>query len=173
MIEEVNYFRKRFLGGFNREDVVKYINKLAKERKDLREAKEAADEETRAIAAEIEPLRKEIEEVREKSELSMIEKNTEIQGLADEIAVLRLELDEAKRTGDEHREAQEKAEQAVRNLTGTVSTLQSELDEARREAEEGRRRIEEADAKMASYEAIKQTLADIGSKFESLRTTLA
>lgn len=60
MTGEVEYFRKRFVGGFNREDVVKYISKLAQERNDWRAAKEKADLDMQALGDRIAALENEI-----------------------------------------------------------------------------------------------------------------
>ena len=64
MTGESNFFRKRFFGGFNKEDVVDYIAELAQERNDLAKAKEKAEKEIQALAHEVESLRLETEEAR-------------------------------------------------------------------------------------------------------------
>jgi len=202
MIDEISYFRKRFLGGFNREDVIGHITKLSQERNILREAKEAADEETRAIAAEIEPLRREIAEVRKAGKLALEDKDKDLLAMAEEIASLRLEIDESNRVGGEHREAKEMAEQVIKSLgelnetlrgelqsatreaeegrvyhaelldsRARAALLESELEVASREAEEGRRHKAESEARGASLEAVKNSLADIGLAFDSLRSS--
>jgi len=216
MTEDISYFRKRFLGGFNREDVIKYIKKLAQERNELREAKEAADEEARAISREVSPLREGIEEVRREAQLVIDEKDIVMQALADEVTSLRHELNAEKRAGDEYREVNEQTEQEKQNLAGIIEkmrdelqaekidaeegrsfkaeliearirieTLNGELEEARRdidslgcELEEARRDVEDglryradAEARIASFEAVKQTLVDIGSALDSLRSS--
>ena len=62
MTGEINYFRKQLFGGFNRDDVVKYIAKLAKERNELEVAKVKAENDARAIAHEAAALRLETEQ---------------------------------------------------------------------------------------------------------------
>ena len=57
MAGEVNFFRKRFFGGFNREDVVGYIAKLSQERNALEAAKVKAENEVLTLKREIEELR--------------------------------------------------------------------------------------------------------------------
>ena len=64
MAGEIEFFRKRFVGGFNREDVVNYISKLAQERNDWREAKEKADQDAHALTDEIARLILELEKAR-------------------------------------------------------------------------------------------------------------
>jgi len=169
MAEEISYFRKRFLGGFNREDVIRYITKLTKERNGLRDAKEAADEEARAIADEIEPLRKEIAEVRGETELAIGERDRVILEMTDEVAALKFELEGAKRAGDENREAKERAQQESRNKDDEIAALGGELEAARQEAAEGRRHKAEAQASKAALETVEKTIADIGSAYENLR----
>ena len=61
MTGEIEFFRKRFVGGFNRQDVINYISKLAKERNDYRVAKEKAEQEAQELADENARLRTEIE----------------------------------------------------------------------------------------------------------------
>lgn len=64
MAGEISYFRKRFLGGFNREDVIDYIEKLAQERNKLQAEKTAAEQRLMQLSGELETLRREIEEAR-------------------------------------------------------------------------------------------------------------
>jgi len=56
---EKEFFRKRFFGGFNRNDVIKYIAKIAEERNAAIAAKEKAEKELRELTVEVEKLRKE------------------------------------------------------------------------------------------------------------------
>ena len=65
MAGEINYFRKRFFGGFNREDVVEYIAKLARERNEFSAAKDKAVQDARVLAGEVATLRNELEETRQ------------------------------------------------------------------------------------------------------------
>ena len=62
MAGEINSFRSRFFGGFNRGDVVEYISRLSKERNEMEAAKTKAEDEVRALALEIRTLRSETEE---------------------------------------------------------------------------------------------------------------
>jgi chromosome segregation ATPase len=64
MLGEISFFRKRFLGGFNRQDVVDYISKLAKERNEFRDAKDKAVQDARALASEVASLRQELDTAR-------------------------------------------------------------------------------------------------------------
>ena len=67
MSGELSYFRKRFFGGFNRQDVVDYVAKLAKERNELRIAKDKAIEDTQSLNDEIATLRLELDEARQEA----------------------------------------------------------------------------------------------------------
>ena len=60
---DVNYFRNRFMGGFNKKDVINYITMMAKERNELTEAKNKAVSDARSLAAEVASLRRELEEM--------------------------------------------------------------------------------------------------------------
>lgn len=54
---EISYFRKRFFGGFNRRDVIDYIEKLAQERNRLLAAKDRAESEASELNEENKVLR--------------------------------------------------------------------------------------------------------------------
>ena len=58
---EICFFRKRFFGGFNREDVISYIATISQERNELMAAKEKAEEELRELIREVATLRFETE----------------------------------------------------------------------------------------------------------------
>ena len=64
MTGEIDYFRKQFFGGFNQQDVIDYIAKLARERNDIAEARENAANEIQKMAGEIAALRFEIDEAK-------------------------------------------------------------------------------------------------------------
>ena len=53
---EKEFFRKRFFGGFNRDDVIKYIAKIAQERNEAITAKEKAEKEAKTLAEQPQPL---------------------------------------------------------------------------------------------------------------------
>jgi len=59
MVGEKVFFRKRFFGGFNRDDVIKYIAKIAEERNEAVVAKEKAEKDAQILAAELKKLREE------------------------------------------------------------------------------------------------------------------
>jgi len=57
MMGEKEFFRKRFFGGFNREDVIKYIAKIADERNTAIAEKEKAENELISLKEELNKLR--------------------------------------------------------------------------------------------------------------------
>jgi len=57
---EKEFFRKRFFGGFNRDDVINYIARLAEERNEALAAKEKAEKKARALAIDLKKLREEL-----------------------------------------------------------------------------------------------------------------
>jgi len=59
---EIKFFRKRFIGGFNRQDVIDYIANLAQERDRNLALKEKADQEAKDLEATIESLKRERDE---------------------------------------------------------------------------------------------------------------
>jgi len=57
---EREFFRKKVFGGFNREDVVKYIAKIANERNEALAAKVKAEKKAQVLAEEVLKLREKI-----------------------------------------------------------------------------------------------------------------
>lgn len=57
MAGEIGFFRKTFLGGFNKQDVSDYIAKQATEKNDVAKAKDIAEQDAAALAAEATELR--------------------------------------------------------------------------------------------------------------------
>lgn len=57
MAGEIGFFRKTFLGGFNKQDVSEYIAKQANEKNDVTKAKDMAEQDAAALAAEVTELR--------------------------------------------------------------------------------------------------------------------
>jgi len=70
MTGKIHPFRSRFMGGFNRQDVIDYIAKLAEERNAQRAAKDMAEQEARTLADEIERLKQELEKAQRELENS-------------------------------------------------------------------------------------------------------
>lgn len=67
MSGELNYFRKRFFGGFNRQDVVDYITKLSQERNELRAMRDTAVRQVKELADEAASLRLALEEAKQEA----------------------------------------------------------------------------------------------------------
>jgi len=61
---EIKFFRKRFIGGFNRKDVIDYIANVAQERDRNLALKEKAEQETRDLVNTIVALKRERDEAR-------------------------------------------------------------------------------------------------------------
>lgn len=129
MTGEIEFFRKRFVGGFNRQDVVNYISKLAKERNEWYTAKENAEKEAEKAAQNTQSL------------------NNEIAKLNNEIAALRHELERARQEVRESREYKVIALEAAavtfarlgssfESLSGdfdtTIESICTEFDQARK-----------------------------------------
>ena len=102
MTGDIKAFRKRFFGGFNEQDVVDYVSKLAQERNEQEDAKNKAIASARILANEVESLRSELDE-----EKRLLRKDYERKAIVIEAASaafgefeaaftdLRAELDEA------------------------------------------------------------------------------
>jgi len=61
---EIEFFRKRFFGGFNRKDVINYIGKLAQERNENRAALERAEKSAQTMANALDAKSREVDELR-------------------------------------------------------------------------------------------------------------
>ncbi|MCL2151662.1 MAG: hypothetical protein FWH57_01690 [Oscillospiraceae bacterium] len=64
MTGEIKCFRKRFIGGFNRQDVIDYIAVLAKESDTNRALKEKAEQDMKGLVTEIASLKRERDEAK-------------------------------------------------------------------------------------------------------------
>lgn len=64
MTGEIKFFRKRFIGGFNRQDVVEFIADLARERDENLALKEKAQQNLQDLLAEMEALKLERDEAK-------------------------------------------------------------------------------------------------------------
>ena len=64
MTGEIKFFRKRFIGGFNRHDVVDYIADLARERDENLALREKTEQDIQALMAEIDSLKLERDEAK-------------------------------------------------------------------------------------------------------------
>jgi len=60
MTGEIDFFRKRFIGGFDRNDVVDYIAKLSNERNAIAEERDNALQEIKELSTQVESLRQEV-----------------------------------------------------------------------------------------------------------------
>ena len=67
MAGEIEFFRKRFIGGFNQQDVIDYISKLAHERNNYRVAKEKAEQDAQMLTNEIKALQLEIQAAKQEA----------------------------------------------------------------------------------------------------------
>jgi len=59
---EIKFFRKRFIGGFNRQDVIEYVAGLSMERDEYIAAKERAERYAQMLSEEIVALKHELKE---------------------------------------------------------------------------------------------------------------
>ena len=133
MTGEIMFFRKRFFGGFNRKDVVKYIAMLAEERNELAAAKDKAENDAKALAREVAALRLEKDEavrlinedIERKSSVFETAGNTirEFQTVFGELS------EEIKAAAEEVRNELKNAEVTVDKLPEALEQTGSRLDE--------------------------------------------
>lgn len=116
---EVNFFRKKFIGGFNRQDVVEYVTKLAKERNEMSAERDKAlqslralEAESAAVRTELDDLRKSIGDYKVKALLDAAERLSEL-----EEGFNQLQLEVGKATADVRAEL----ESAVTTVSGVPS----------------------------------------------------
>ena len=115
MAGEVEFFRKRFFGGFNRKDVVKYISKLSQERNDWREAKEKADQDIQSLNNHIAVYELEIKKARQEVREALEFKAVGIENAAAAFSQLGIDF-----------------EDLYSDLETTTESICTELDQARR-----------------------------------------
>ena len=175
MTGEVKFFRKRFFGGFNRDDVVKYVSKLAQERNECRTAKDKAETDARAMADEVEPLRLELELAKQEAQVdrdAKAEAERDVDRLNEVVESLRKDLKEAESTIFESRQAVVEEKQKSRKLNSELDSLKKELEVAQREAEEGRlHKAEalEARATIDAHKTAKRHFSEMAPALEGLR----
>ena len=97
---EVYPFRKKLFGGFNQQDVIDYVAKLAEERNAQSAAKEKAQSELQELTAEKEKTSRELREVTAERD----EAKQEARTLAFDINKLNGELEKARQWTKEGRE---------------------------------------------------------------------
>ena len=109
---EKEFFRKRFFGGFNREDVIKYIAKIANERNEALAAQEKAEKELNEARTAQEKAEKELDETRTAKDKA-----------ENELKEVRATQYNAKKELGEALAAQEKAENDAKALTEEVKKM--------------------------------------------------
>jgi len=193
MANETKLFRKRFFGGFNRNDVVQYVSKLAKERNEYKNAVEAAQAEARVAAEEIEPLRLEVQVAKKalaeaheqmknsvESEKQISEEKEkaiqEAKDTASEVERLKQELANEKRLTKEEHSANENAQKELQRLSSDYETLCNEHEAIKREVEvcrklkaealESRIKIEKLEAAKKQFEELQPALDNLRCAFQ-------
>jgi len=194
---EVKFFRKRFFGGFNRDDVVKYVSKLAHERNEHLSAKEAAEAQVKEMTSEVEPLRlmsqtaqqsvDEANELREKAEKMLFETqqakeiaDRELDEMRFERSIaendahkLKMEIKFLKRELDDIRFEMSVAENDAHKQKMEVKFLKQELDKAQQDVQEGfsyKSEALESRLKLERLEQAKKQFDDLRPAIESLRS---
>jgi len=157
MAGEINYFRKRFLGGFNRQDVVEYISKLAKERNESTAAKEKAENEAKKLSGEIVLLKSEIEAAKDK----LVKANTKAEAA-------RLVAEEARREAKAYKN--EALEAAIKTFSGFQEALEK-VNAGIRSTITGL--CDEIESARSAVATVPSVLDDAAGKLEEFRAKLA
>ena len=113
---EKEFFRKRFFGGFNRDDVIKYIAKIADERNDALAAKEKAENESQGL----------IDAVKEKAERELRVLAGEVNRLNSANEDAEKDLKSIAQERNEAIDAKEKAENKAKSLSEELAKLKGE-----------------------------------------------
>ena len=145
MTGEINYFRKRFFGGFNKKDVTDYIVKAAQERNALEAANDIAKDEVRALKDALGMLALEAEAAKNNAE-------DEIRALTEELTSLRAQAEAAKND----------AENAIAALTDELAALRLETEEVKASMKENHER------KMSVFVTAGDTFTEFESTFKEL-----
>ena len=121
MTGEIDFFRKRFIGGFDRKDVVDYIAKLSNERNEFAQARDSALQEIKDLTAQVEALRQEIFDARKYAESYKVEALEHAK-----IVLLELETDFESLTIDVKTSVTDACEQ-LRAAIGTIEGVSAML----------------------------------------------
>jgi len=163
MAGEINYFRKRFFGGFNRQDVVDYIEKLAGERNEKAEAGEKAIQDAKALAIEVAILQQKLEDIaneHEKTELEFEKSRLDI-GKA------KLEIEQIRQDVNKHKaDTLEAVIKTFLELEDNVEGLDKEIRQSIMGVNA------EMDALRATLSAVPEMLERAGKRFSELRAAL-
>jgi len=134
MTGDVAYFRKRFIGGFNRDDVVAYIAKITTERNEAIEAKEKFEAELENLSTHTGSPDKNTEEAESKVEelrRQIIEFCSQMQQMESETEELRSQIQQAEREASELRRQMQQSENEAEKLRSQNSELQEQIDMCR------------------------------------------
>ena len=146
---EQNYFRKRFFGGFNKNDVIDYIEKMSKELNELEDLYEKAKAEAHDLSDMNAKLRLDANIAKEEAEIV-------VKALADDNATLRQDLQKLK--------------------LETESTEKAHSDELallHRESEEAKRLLRESiNRKNAVFDAVGMNLTEFETVINELNAQI-
>jgi len=133
MTGEIVHFRKRFIGGFNRDDVTAYITKITKERNDSITAKEKAEREVLVLRGENNPHINEYKEAKEKAEeeverllIQQHEMRMKQEELQAKIEDMQAMLDKPRETQPE---PDTKAQEKIDELQAKLDSYEKTIDE--------------------------------------------
>ena len=169
MAGEINFFRKRFLGGFDKQDVVDYIAGQADERNKLTDEIEKVRLEHESLIEEIRTERKTlVEETRLERETLIEETRLERESMIEKaksdretlIEEARLERGTLKENARLEREAFEAERQT---LNAEIESLKKERDEIRKQARE---------YKVASLVSAANVLEDVKKSLEGYQNVV-
>ena len=133
MSEKAGQFRGAAFGGFHRQDVLDYLEKLAQERREEQEDREA---EKAGLMASLEEER--AARNRAENRLALLENRA-----------------------SETTDTQKELEEAVAKLREELAAKEAQLTQARAEAEDLRRQISKLEPEAQSWQRIKDTAGDI------------
>ena len=133
MSEKAGQFRGAAFGGFHRQDVLDYLEKMARERREEQEVREA---EKAGLMASLEEER--AARNRAENRLALLENRA-----------------------SETTDAQKELEEAVAKLREELAEKEAQLTQARAEAEDLRRQISKLEPEAQSWQRIKDTAGDI------------
>jgi len=163
MAGEIYYFRKQLIGGFDRQDVVDYIAKLAIERNENAAAKDKALQDAKTFASEVASLRLELKE----AGLKLDKAKADLEIAEAKLAEARIEIGDVKQNMNKRKiEALESAINMFLELETSAQNLNNEVKSSVKEV------CAEMDAVCATVAGAPSILERAGEKIAGLRADL-
>lgn len=147
MYEDTRGFKTAVVGGFNREDVLQYIEQSARE----------SNEKINALQAEADQMREDVEELRDNN-AALSQKNAE---LLERLGQMTVEEDQVQQDAKQAKMQAEQARAQAERDMAVAQSLQQSLQAADEEKLRLQEQIDQLQAQACEYQESKERLAEI------------